>query len=99
MEHHLHTSPYKALGAVLLGALGDRTQRWLADELCVSVVAANHWVNGQRRPTPAHLGQIAALLNLSPDGLSELANYETDPDAHDKVHRAWRISRSALDHE
>jgi transcriptional regulator with XRE-family HTH domain len=87
---------YTALGDALDRSLRGRTQVWLARHLCVTPAAVNQWLNGKRRPEPGRLGQLAATLKLSPEYLAELASYDTDPDAMEKVYRAWRSSRSIV---
>jgi DNA-binding transcriptional regulator YdaS (Cro superfamily) len=88
---------YPRLRLSLLKALGTRySQQWLADHMNVSPAAVNQWVNGRTRPTPAHLGQIAALLDLIPHDLADDADYDDydDPIAYDKVLAAYKIWRS-----
>jgi len=77
--------PYKALGDVLLGAIGNgKTQKSIALCLHVSQVAVHNWLSGKRRPQPGTTGQLAALVGISPDYLADLAGY-VDPDAREKL--------------
>jgi hypothetical protein len=84
---------YKQLGDALLKALGpNRSQAWLAQQTYVSQEAVHYWLAGQCRPRPERLGHLAALLQLDPQFLTELAEYDDDPKARDKVfaaHSAW----------
>jgi transcriptional regulator with XRE-family HTH domain len=81
---------YKQLGDVLLTAFGNsETQQSLARRLYVSQVAVHNWLSGKRRPLPGILGQLAALFDISPDDLAQLAGYDCDPDALDKVLNAY----------
>jgi hypothetical protein len=86
---------YKELGGVLLVALGNRPQIWLAQRLFVSQVAVTHWLSGRSRPEPGRLGAIAALFDLSPNYLAWLAGYDYDcnPEAWEKVIRAYQDKR------
>jgi len=88
---------YKELGRVLKEAVNNKhTQAVLGQQLFVSQVAVNHWLLGYRRPAPAHLGQLAAILNLCPDELISLADYDDNPDAYEKTLNAYRFRRAAM---
>jgi transcriptional regulator with XRE-family HTH domain len=85
---------YKQLGDVLLTAFGNsETQQSLARRLYVSQVAVHNWLSGKRRPLPGILGQLAAFFDLSPNELAQLAGYDYDPDALDKVLNAYHDRR------
>src|SRR6266545_4610983 len=81
---------YKHLGDQLLRAVGDKRQSEIARELYASQPAVCNWLSGKSRPEPWRLGHLAALLDLSPDNLASLAEYDTDPDTLDKVLNAYR---------
>ncbi len=77
--------PYERLGAVLDRARGTVTQTSLAEQLDVAQAAVNQWMVGRSRPRPGLLGRLAALLDLDPSRLIELADYDDNPNARDKV--------------
>jgi hypothetical protein len=81
---------YKGLGDQLLRAVGNRRQSEIAQELYTSQPAVCNWLSGKSRPEPWRLGHLAALLNLAPDNLASLAQYDSDPDSFDKVLNAYR---------
>ena len=88
-------SKYRNLGNVLLGALPDDvSQKWLAKKTFVSPEAVHYWLAGKNRPAPGRLGSIAALLGLEPGQLAELAEYDTNPDAWEKMQDAYETSVS-----
>ncbi len=89
---------YEELGHVLRAAIAAsrHTQAALAQELFVAQVAVNHWLQGNRRPAPANLGQIAALLYLDPVQLISLAGYEANFDACEKILNAYEFRRKAM---
>jgi transcriptional regulator with XRE-family HTH domain len=97
MKTRSSARPFKELGNVLQQAFGNEaTQAKLARQLYVCQVAVHNWLSGKRRPQPGHLGQLAAIFNLSPGYLAHLAGYDCDPDALDKVLNAYNDRRSAL---
>lgn len=89
---------YKHLGDQLLQAVGDKRQADIARELYASQPAVCNWLNGKSRPEPWRLGHLAALLNLPPDNLASLAEYDTDPDSLEKVLNAYRDKCAASHH-
>ncbi len=90
---------YQQLGEVLLHAIGSTcSQRAIAEAIFVSQEAVHAWMTGKSRPRPAHLGFLAALLQLEPSALATLACYD-DVTAQDKVMRAyhhWRTHQTAV---
>jgi hypothetical protein len=88
--------PYKALSDKLLSAVGEKRQSELARDLYASQPAVCNWLNGKCRPEPWRLGHLAALLDLSPDDLASLAEYDKDPDTLDKVLNAYNDKHSSL---
>lgn len=98
METLSSSQPFKELGDVLQRAFGNReAQICLARRLFVSQVAVHNWLSGKRRPRPGHLGQLAAIYDLSPEYLAQLAgyDYDCDPEAFDKVLNAYNDRRAS----
>jgi transcriptional regulator with XRE-family HTH domain len=88
---------YKALGDMLLRAIGNKRQAQVARISYVSQPAVHNWLTGKRRPQPGTLGLLAAELQLLPHHLAHLAGYDDDPDALDKVMNAYNDRRSVVD--
>jgi hypothetical protein len=81
---------YQQLAEVLLHAIGSScSQRAIAEAIFVSQEAVHAWMTGKSRPRPAHLGFLAAVLQLEPSTLATLACYD-DVTAQDKVMSAYR---------
>jgi hypothetical protein len=77
--------PFKALGDVLLRAVGEQPQSEVARNLFVSQPAVHSWMSGKRRPAPWRVGLLAHIYNQSPEHLAKLAGYDTNPDAFQQV--------------
>jgi hypothetical protein len=88
--------PYKALRDKLLSIVGDKRQSDVARELYVSQPEAHNYLSGKRRPEPWRLGLLAALYNESPEELAQLAGYDENPDALQKVLDSFHDRRSSL---
>jgi transcriptional regulator with XRE-family HTH domain len=81
---------YEKLGKALGRALGQRPQWWLAQETFVTQVAVSQWICGVSRPRPEKLGQLAALLKLGVDELTNLAGYDDNLYALDMIRAAYQ---------
>lgn len=91
-ERKKENTPYKELGDILLGKLGERTLHYLANQLHVTPSAVHTWITGKCRPRAYRLGQIANILECSAEEIekiAELAGYE-----YEKVH----TSEGAVDY-
>ena len=88
---------YNKLRDVLLVAFGEEKQATIARKFYVSQPAVQKWESGDGRPSPANVGLIAAIYNLSPEYLASLAGYGEDvsPSAFDKVMNSYNDRRSA----
>jgi len=72
---------YKELGDALLAKFGDdKSLSWLASQAKVTRTAVHLWLTGKCRPRRHKLGTIAAILELHPDELAHLAEYESEDD-------------------
>ena len=68
----------QALGQALRDALGDRTQRWLADEVGIDPATVSRFVQGKQLPTLDQLSKMARALNVSTRSLLARAGYIDD---------------------